>query len=153
MASTGPADSSSSAPALTTWFIAFNHDRPAFDGPGQIPLKKAINFAIDRPAMTRAFGHLAGKRTDQTLPPALARRASIYPLGGANVAAARRWLEKARLKPAKLVLYANSGSIGVVIAQTLVFNLRQIGVDVEVKYYDTVSLDKRGRPRESPSIS
>ena len=35
-------------PGLSTWYYAFNHDRRAFDGPGQIPLKKAINFAIDR---------------------------------------------------------------------------------------------------------
>ena len=42
-------------PALGAWFIAFNHDRPAFDGPGQIPLKKAINYAIDRPELTRAL--------------------------------------------------------------------------------------------------
>jgi peptide/nickel transport system substrate-binding protein len=137
-------------PTLTTWFVAFNHDRPAFDGPGQIPLKKAINFAIDRPAMARAFGHLGGKRTDQALPPAIARRASIYPLRGANVAAASRWLEKARLKPATLVLYANSNPIGVVIAQTLVFNLRQIGVDVEVKYYDSVSLDTKRTTKGEP---
>ena len=87
------------SPMLTTWFVAFNHDRPAFRGPGQIPLAKAINYAIDRPAMVRAFGYLAGKRTDQLLPPALARPASIYPLGGADPATARKWLARAKLQP------------------------------------------------------
>ena len=86
-------------PPLGTWFFAFNHDRPAFKGPGQIPLKKAINFAIDRPALARTFGYLAGKRTDQMLPPALARAESIYPLGGADLAAARRWYARARSSP------------------------------------------------------
>jgi dipeptide transport system substrate-binding protein len=137
-------------PGLTTWFVAFNHARPAFRGPSQIPLKRAINFAIDRPAMTRAFGHLAGKRTDQTLPPALARRASIYPLEGANVAAARAWYAKARLKPTELVLYAGGNSIGVVLAQTLAFNLKQIGIDVEVKYYDPVTLDTKRTTEGEP---
>ena len=85
-------------PSLSTWALAFNHDRPAFRGPGQIALKKAINFAIDRPAMVRPFGYLGGKRTDQMLPPALARPASIYPLGGADVVAARRWYARARVQ-------------------------------------------------------
>ncbi len=95
-ASTDPAGSSSSAPSLTTWFIAFNHDRPAFKGPGQIPLKKAINYAIDRPELARTLGYLAGKRTDQMLPPALARAESIYPLEGAEPATARKWLARAK---------------------------------------------------------
>ncbi len=58
------------SPTLATWYFAFNHDRPAFKGPGQIPLKKAINHALDRPALARAFGYLGVKRTDQMLPPA-----------------------------------------------------------------------------------
>jgi oligopeptide transport system substrate-binding protein len=127
-------------PSLSTNFVAFNHERPAFKGTAQIPLKKAINFTIDRPAMARARGGPPGKRTDQTLPPALTHRASIYPLGGANVAAARRWYAKSGLRPTRLVLYANSSTFGVVVAQTLVFNLKQIGIEVEVKYYDTISL-------------
>ena len=53
---------------LSTSFFAFNHDRRAFRGPGQIPLKKAINYAIDRPALARRFGFLGGRRTDQMLP-------------------------------------------------------------------------------------
>ena len=35
-------------PFLATSFVAFNHARPAFEGPGQIPLEKAVNYAIDR---------------------------------------------------------------------------------------------------------
>ena len=80
-------------------FVTFNHERPAFKGRGQIPLKKAINYAIDRPALARAFGYLAGRRTDQMLPPALARPASIYPLAGADPATASKWLARARIQP------------------------------------------------------
>jgi oligopeptide transport system substrate-binding protein len=69
-------------PVANTWYLAFNHERPAFRGPGQIPLKKAINYAIDRLALLRPVGYLGGKRTDQILPPALGRAESIYPLGG-----------------------------------------------------------------------
>ena len=97
--STGRAASSSSTPRSSTAFLAFNHDRPAFKGPGQIPLKKAINYAIDRPELVRAFGYLAGRRTDQMLPPALGRDERIYPLEGADPATARKWYARAKHKP------------------------------------------------------
>ena len=96
---------------VSTFFLVFNHDRPAFRGRGQIPLKKAINFAIDRPALTRPIGYLAGSRTDQLLPPSLGAHAeSIYPLGGSNIAVATRWLRQARFQPPKLVLYASNSA-------------------------------------------
>jgi peptide/nickel transport system substrate-binding protein len=136
-------------PSPATWFFVFNHDRPAFKGAGQIPLKKAINYAIDRPALTRAFGYLAGKRTDQMLPPAFARAESIYPLGGADVAAARRWYAKAELKPTKLVLYTWTPPPMVTVAQVLEYNLKQVGIDLEVKYYEpTIATEKARTPGE-----
>ena len=119
-----------------TFYLAFNHDRPAFEGPGQIPLKKAINYAIDRAALVRPLGRLYGKRTDQILPPALARRESIYPLGGPNLAAARRLYAQARLKPTTLVYYTTNAPASVVQAQNLAFQLKQIGIELEVKYFD-----------------
>jgi ABC-type transport system substrate-binding protein len=132
------------SPSLATFFVAFNHDRPAFRGPGQIPLKKAINYAIDRPEAARAaFGYLGARRTDQLLPPALGRNERIYPLAGADPATARKWLARARVKPRTLVLYAPSR--GVALAQVLVFNLKQIGIELDVKYYDTTTqLEKAG---------
>jgi peptide/nickel transport system substrate-binding protein len=137
-------------PLLATWFYAFNHDRPAFEGPDQIALKRAINDAIDRPALARAAGYLIGQRTDQMLPPALGRDASIYPLGGADPATARKWLAKAKYKPAKLVLYANATPVGVAGAQVFAFDLKQIGIDVEVKYFDTAPLHEKAGTRGEP---
>jgi peptide/nickel transport system substrate-binding protein len=128
-------------PGMSTEYVAFNHARPAFSGAGQIPLKKAINYAIDRPSMSRAWGYLAGKRTDQLLPPALARPTGVYPLEGVDLITARKWLARARLQPKTLVLYASgSGSARVAMAHVLAYNLRQIGIDVDVKYFDTVTL-------------
>ena len=86
-------------PISSRAFLAFNHDRRAFKGPGQIALKKAINYAIDRPDLVRAFPYLAGRRTDQLLPPELGRDDDLYPLGGANPATARKWYARAKLKP------------------------------------------------------
>jgi peptide/nickel transport system substrate-binding protein len=137
-------------PGLSTWFLAFNHDWPAFKGPGQIPLKQAINYAIDRPALARAFGYLAGRRTDQLLPPALGRDASIYPLRGADPATASRWLAKARLKPSTLVLYTWDTRFGIAVAQTFAFDLQQIGIDVDVKTYEQLTLLQKAGTRGEP---
>lgn len=68
--------------------FAFNHDRPAFKGPGQIPLAEAINWAVDRRAMVAARGYLGGKRTDQILPAAMTRPAALYALGSLDIAGA-----------------------------------------------------------------
>ena len=137
-------------PALGVWFIAFNHDRPAFKGTGQIPLKKAINYAIDRPELTRAFGGLAGRRTDQMLAPAFGRPAGIYPLDGADPLAARRWYGRARLQPTKLVLYAWTIPPAVIAAQVIVYNLAQLGIEVEVKYFSPLTAATKARTPGEP---
>jgi peptide/nickel transport system substrate-binding protein len=144
-------------PSLSTNYFAFNHDRPAFKGAGQIPLKQAINWAIDRPALVRAAGYLGGKRTDQILPPAITQPASIYPLGGVTergLAKARALLVKARLKPEKLILYTSSSAFGSAIAQIFQFNMRRLGIDVEIKYFSISTLfDKTGTRGEPFDVS
>jgi ABC-type oligopeptide transport system substrate-binding subunit len=127
-------------PRLQTFFFAFNHDRPAFKGLGQIPLKQAINWALDRRALVGAVGFLGGKRTDQILPPTMTRAASIYPLGPVTeprLVTARALLAKARVKPKRLVLYAPSDRPlpFPAWAQIFQFNLKRLGIDVEIKYF------------------
>ncbi|HET9286844.1 MAG TPA: ABC transporter substrate-binding protein [Gaiella sp.] len=138
------------SPSLTTSFVAFNHDRPAFAGPGQIPLKQAINHAIDRPELTRQLGYLSANRADQMLPRGLARPTSIYPLRGSDYATARRMLARARNQPKRLVLYANSFSVTVAQAEILAFNLKQIGIDLQVKYFDIGALPGKLATRGEP---
>jgi peptide/nickel transport system substrate-binding protein len=126
------------SPTLSTFYFAFNHDRPAFKGQGQIPLKQAINWALDRPSLVRTAGYLGGKRTDQILPPAMARAASIYALGGVtdrSLAKARALLAKAKLKPTSLVLYTRT--IDGPRVQIFQFNLKRLGIDVDVKYFSS----------------
>jgi ABC-type oligopeptide transport system substrate-binding subunit len=133
------------SPMIGTAHLVFNHDSRWFKGPGQIALKKAINFAIDRPELARAFGYLGTTRTDQMVPPALGRDASVYPLQGADPATARKWLARARLKPKTLVYYGANDRFGITIAQTLQFNLQQIGIELDVRYYDFFTrLEKLG---------
>ncbi len=142
-------------PTLGTGYFAFNHDRRAFRGQAQIPLMKAINWAIDRPALVRASGYLGGKRTDQILPPAMGRQASVYPLGGVTAQTldkARALLAKAKYRPQKLVLYtATSPSFFAAWAQIFSYDMRRLGIDVEIKYFGTANAmfraaGRRGEP-------
>jgi len=127
-------------PTFGTFYFAFNHDRRAFKGRGQIPLKRAINWALDRPALVRVLGYLGGKRTDQILPPAAARAASIYPLEGVtdrSLARARALLAKAKFKPRSLVLYTRTSVRDAAFAQIFRFNLKRLGIDVQIKYFSS----------------
>src|SRR5262249_31373420 len=49
-------------------FFGMNNARPPFDN---VNLRKAVNWAIDRPAQVRLLGKFAGKRTDQMLVPGI----------------------------------------------------------------------------------
>ncbi len=141
------------SPTLETDSFVFNHDRPAFKGLEQIPLKQAINWAIDRPELVRAAGYLSGKRTDQILPPAMGRGASIYPLGGVtgrSLAKARALLAKAKLRPESLVLYAPLFDPLPVQARIFQFNLKRLGIAVEIKYFPADAFFERVATRREP---
>jgi peptide/nickel transport system substrate-binding protein len=129
---------------LATSYYSFNHDRPIFKD--NLPLKRAINFAIDRTALLAQSGYLAGKRTDQLLPPGLGgfRDADIYPLKGPNLKVANK-LAAGHTRDGKIVLYAANRGAPVLRAQILQFNLKQIGLDVEVKLFArAVQFQKEG---------
>ena len=66
----------------------------------------------------------------------LARPESIYPLKGADPATARNWHARARPRPDTLVLYTTTNASSVRQAQVFAFDLKQIGIDLEVKYFD-----------------
>ena len=85
-------------PQLGVNYLAFNHDRALFKGAKGTALAKAINYAIDRKAMLAQGGYLAGKRTDQILPPGLAgfRDANLYPLKGPDLTTAKKWAGEGR---------------------------------------------------------
>ena len=67
----------------------FNASRPLFKA--NVELRQAVNFAVDRRALTRELGAYAGTVTDQYLPstmPGHVQR-SIYPLSGPDLNKAR----------------------------------------------------------------
>jgi ABC-type transport system substrate-binding protein len=144
-------------PQLGISYLAFNHDRPLFKGAKGSNLAKAINYAIDRKAMLAQGGYLAGKRTDQVLPPGIAgfRDANLYPLKGPDLSTAKKFASKAGLKQGTSMEYytSNTGSAPLV-AQILQFNLKQLGVTVNSHLFArAVQIEKEGTRGEPFDIT
>ncbi len=126
-------------PAATILYLAFNHDRPLFGGPtplGNIKLKKAINFAIDRRALMNQYGAHAGIVHDQLLPPTIRgfRDVSIYPRRP-DLARARALAEGALRSNIQGTLYCTSRSPAPQVCQLIQANLRAIGLNVDVRLH------------------
>jgi ABC-type oligopeptide transport system substrate-binding subunit len=144
-------------PQLGVSYLAFNHDRALFKGAKGTALAKAINYAIDRKAMLAQGGYLAGKRTDQILPPGIAgfRDANLYPLKGPDLTTAKKWAAKAGVKPGTEVQYytSNTGSAPLV-AQIVQFNLKQLGLNVNSHLFArAVQIEKEGTRGEPFDIT
>ena len=144
-------------PQLGVTYLAFNHDRPLFKGANGTALAKAVNYAIDRTAMLAQGGYLAGKRTDQVLPPGIAgfRDANLYPLKGPDLATAKKWAAKSGVQDGATIEYytSNRGSAPLV-AQIVQFNLKQIGLNVNSHLFArAVQIDKEGTRGEPFDIT
>jgi ABC-type transport system substrate-binding protein len=144
-------------PQLGVTYLAFNHDRPLFKGAAGTALAKAINYAIDRPALLAQGGYLAGKRTDQILPPGLAgfRDASLYPLKKPDLTTAKKWMAKTGVKDGQTVeLYTSNRGSAPLAAQIIQFNLKQIGLNVNTHLFArAVQIDKEGTRGEPFDIT
>jgi len=110
-------------------YMAMNNARPPFDN---VNLRKAVNWAIDRPAQVRLLGAFAGKRTSQILVPGIPgyHPFGAYALKGANVAKAKQVggaaIESA---PTLNVVHTTSAS-ATNRAQVAEFNLKQVGFKI-----------------------
>jgi peptide/nickel transport system substrate-binding protein len=122
---------------LVFWYLVLNTERPIFKG--NTKLRQAINHAIDRPQLVRQYGFLGGGRTDQVLPPGMPgfKDVDIYSLRGANVARAKS-LADGNTRDGKAIFYAFNTPTGTGVAQAVQFELKQIGLDVEIKVLDRV---------------
>jgi peptide/nickel transport system substrate-binding protein len=134
-------------PSLTNYFFVFNPDRPAFKGKGQAPLRKAINHALDRPALIKAHGYLETRKSDRLLPAPLSASRRVYPLDGPDLVTARRWLARAKLRPQKLTLYTANFPFNIASARVFRSNLLPLGIEVEVKAFDYITLLEKLRRR------
>jgi ABC-type transport system substrate-binding protein len=118
-------------PGLTLRMIAFNSSRPLFRD--NAPLRRAVNFALNRRALTSTGGQNASRPSDQYLPAIMPgfRDADVYPFT-ADVATARRLIGGQR-KTA--VLYTLSLPPGPQFAAIVKANLGRIGIAVEIKTF------------------
>jgi YVTN family beta-propeller protein len=135
------------SPGTSILYYALNTSRPLF---ASARMRRAVNFAVDRPALAitqqSGFGAVP---TDQYLPPLMAgfKDAHIYPLAGPDLARARRLAGSARRKA---VLYTCDDTNCLQQAQVLVSNLAAIGIHVEVNSFPFTVLQKKEKAKGAP---
>jgi len=135
-------------PGLATRMFFLNTSRPLFRN--NVKLRQALNFAIDRRALTREFGQYVASITDQYLPPTMPgfRDERIYPRKAPDLRKARA-LAKGRTRSGKAVLYTCARPDCLAAAQILQRNVKPLGLEVEVKQFPTaLFFDKIDTPGE-----
>jgi oligopeptide transport system substrate-binding protein len=122
-------------PAPTIRLLALNHDRRLFGpkpGLGNVQLKRAVNYALDRRSMLAQYGAHAGTVHDQLLPPMVGgyRDVRAYP-ARPNFPFARR-LANGRLRGRDGVFFCFGPAPAGEVCQVAQSNLGQIGLDLDV---------------------
>jgi len=109
--------------------MAMNNARPPFDN---VNLRKAVEYAIDRPAQVRLLGAYAGKRTSQILVPGIPgyKPYNAYPLKGADIAKAKSVGGSAIDSAPTLNVIHTTSTYSTNRAQVAEFNLKQIGFKI-----------------------
>jgi ABC-type transport system substrate-binding protein len=110
-------------------YMGMNTARAPFNN---VALRKAVNYAIDRPAQVRLLGAYAGKRTSQLLVPGIPgyKPFNAYPLAGADVAKAKALGGAAIAAAPTLNIVHTTSTASTNRAQVAEFNLKQIGFKV-----------------------
>jgi peptide/nickel transport system substrate-binding protein len=127
--------------------LILNTSRPLFRD--NVPLRRAVNFALDRGEIVRdrTGGMQSNTPTDQIMPSGIPgwRDHRLYPLAGPDLKRARQ-LAQGHLRGGRAVLYTFPGFPGV---ELIMSNLREIGLDVQVKILAADTLNARaGIPGE-----
>jgi ABC-type transport system substrate-binding protein len=120
-------------PVLATRILSLNSARPLFRNNPR--LRRAVNYAVDRRALSRTLGSLHGATTDQLLPPVAAgfQAARIYPPGSDLTKA--RMLARGHLREGRAVFYTRDDSGAVLRAQIVKEDLRRIGIKVTIRVF------------------
>jgi len=134
--------------APVTTYLYLNTARPLFN---DRRLRQAVNYAVDRAAVLRAFGTRYGNATDQLLPPVMPgfRNAELYPLKGPRLAKAKE-LARGRTRNGKAVMYVGDTPFQPLVGAVIRDNLKQIGIDVEIKSFSGSDLNARLRAKDEP---
>jgi peptide/nickel transport system substrate-binding protein len=128
-------------PGFTLRAFMLNTSSPLFRD--NVPLRRAINYAVDRMAFPGASDP-GTRATDQFLAPTLPgfRDAKIYPLRGPDLAKARA-LARDHLRSGKATLYVADLPLTLGLGQVLKKSLAEIGLDVQVKGIPQPAYDAR----------
>jgi ABC-type transport system substrate-binding protein len=110
-------------------YMAMNTARAPFNN---VNLRKAVNYAIDRPAQVRLLGAYAGQRTNQILVPGIPgyKPFKAYPIKGADVAKAKQVGGAAIDSAPTLNVIHTTTSYATNRAQVAEFNLKQVGFKI-----------------------
>jgi YVTN family beta-propeller protein len=131
--------------------LVFNPRRPLF---ARAAMRRAVNYAIDRRALSRHRDSLStGRPTDQHIPPGYPgfRDATIYPLGGPDLATARRLAGGARRRG---VLYTCNRPVCIERSEIVRSNLAAIGIELEIHRFSTAAMyDRLAAPDEPYDVS
>jgi ABC-type oligopeptide transport system substrate-binding subunit len=118
-------------PTPETDYWALNTQGSAFKSAA---MRKAVNYAIDRPALLRVRGVLGGSRTTTILPASLTGGVydqRLYPIAGANTAKAKTVAGGQQC--GNVNLWYQTGPVGTPQSGILKYNLTQLGCNVTVK--------------------
>jgi ABC-type transport system substrate-binding protein/class 3 adenylate cyclase/streptogramin lyase len=139
--------------ALGARYLHMNTSRPLFS---QVRLRRAVNYAIDRPALVAqgrrfvgANPFNAGEPTDDYIPPSIAGATDfhLYPLNGPDLERAKRIAGRVH---ATAILYALNVPPWLQEAQIIQRDLKPLGIDVQVKEFAIgdffTRLGRRGEP-------
>ncbi len=146
-------------PRATLRYLTMNHERALFGKPGggenaqlgNVPLKQAVNYAIDRTALVEQRGAYSGWTNDQHLPRAIPgfRNAKIYP-SRPNLAKARA-LAAGNTRGGRGVFYSCNTGPCIPMAQIIQANLREIGVDMDLRPFPRcIGCDRKTSIRGEP---
>ncbi len=123
--------------------VVLNSARPLFKD--NVPLRQAVNFAIDRAALIRARGgSVTGRPTDQYLPASMPgfRDAKVYPLAHPNVARARA-LARGHTRSGTAALWIKDTPEDVAQGQIIQRDLKPLGISVVVTKFAGPALFQR----------
>jgi ABC-type transport system substrate-binding protein len=135
------------AQGTTVTCLALNNDRPLFKN--NLRLRRAVNFAIDRPRLDAQLpGYPHARPTDQYLPSTMPgfEDTKIYPLSKPDFAKARG-LARGHLRSGRAIMYVrNTSATALARARIVQYDLGRIGLTVELRAPTGGAASTRGEP-------
>jgi YVTN family beta-propeller protein len=138
-------------PKVEVQYLVFNTGRTLF---GTARMRRAVNYAIDRPALARLSLLLgAGRPTDQAVPVGIPgfHDAQIYPLGGPDLARAKLL---AGTRGGRGIMFTCNVEPCTKAAQIVQADLRPLGITLDVRQLSEAALfEKLNDPAEPWDIA